>query len=153
TTDTYSIASSVCDDAGYYDCVVSGCGSVTSLAAELAFESGQCASDVEPGTETTPLATPTTGTCSPPDTVHTAALDPVNLFSGEFYENFVDLRIPGIGLDFVWGRKYRSKIGPSTELGHGWDWSYDVRLEQVSGNFVLHDGNSRSDTYTETSPG
>ncbi|NKB23501.1 MAG: hypothetical protein GKR87_03795 [Kiritimatiellae bacterium] len=45
--------------------------------------------------------------------------DPVYLFSGEQYLPVTDLTIKGRGMDFVWGRKYRSKIGPDTVMGNG----------------------------------
>ena len=48
-----------------------------------------------------------------------SAIDPVYFFSGEFYYSAVDLRIAGRMMDFVWGRKYRSKIGPNTAQGNG----------------------------------
>ncbi len=74
--------------------------------------------------------------------------DPVYLFSGEFFESVVDLRIPGRGEnDFIWARKYRSKIGPSTPLGNGWDYSYNIRVEAQGPNLVLFDGNTRQDVY------
>ncbi len=44
-------------------------------------------------------------------------MDPVNFFSGEFYVEEEDLRVPsGAGFDFVWGRKYRSKDVAHTAL-------------------------------------
>src|SRR5262245_4899739 len=53
----------------------------------------------------------------------------VFLFSGEFHCAVVDLRIKGRGLDFCWARKYRSRIGPDTVMGNGWDFSYNIRVE------------------------
>ncbi len=47
----------------------------------------------------------------------------VYLHSGDFTTAAVDLRIPGRGMDFVWARKYRSRIGPDTFQGTGWDYS------------------------------
>ena len=74
--------------------------------------------------------------------------DPIYLFSGELHESAVDLRILGRGLHFTWERKYRSKIGPNTVMGNGWDFSYNIYLETNGPDLVLHDGNTRSDTYT-----
>ncbi|MHC4093705.1 MAG: DUF6531 domain-containing protein, partial [Planctomycetota bacterium] len=71
----------------------------------------------------------------------------VYLFSGEFYERVVDLRIRGRGFDFVWARKYRSRIGPNTEIGNGWDYSYNRRIEQAGDHIRLFDGNTRADVY------
>ena len=83
----------------------------------------------------------------------TQGADPVYLFSGEFYESVVDLRIPGRGVDFVWARKYRSKVGPSTRQGNGWDCSYYVFLESGGRDLVVHDGNSRGDVYGRQADG
>ncbi|MHC4443652.1 MAG: DUF6531 domain-containing protein [Planctomycetota bacterium] len=69
------------------------------------------------------------------------------LFSGEFYTRVVDLRIKGRGFDFVWARKYRSRIGSNTEMGNGWDYSYNRRIEQAGPHIRLYDGNSRADVY------
>ena len=81
------------------------------------------------------------------DSDPTGLMDPVYLFSGEFYETVVDLRIPGRGIDFIWGRKYRSRIGPNTAMGNGWDFSYNLNIEADGQDLILHNGNSRSDTY------
>ena len=72
---------------------------------------------------------------------------PLNLYSGEFQTSAVDLQIQGRGLDFTWARKYRSRLGPNTAMGNGWDFSYNIYLEQAGSDLVLHDGNSRRDTY------
>ncbi len=74
-------------------------------------------------------------------------LKPVYLFSGEEHVSVVDLQIPGRGLDFAWSRKYRSRIGPDTEMGNGWDFSYNIRLEQSGQDLILHNGDTRRDTY------
>ena len=75
---------------------------------------------------------------------------PVYLFSGEVYHEAVDLRIKGRGLDFVWARKYRSRIGPNTAQGNGWDYSYNIRIVSSSNErneLEVHDGNTRRDVY------
>jgi RHS repeat-associated protein len=74
-------------------------------------------------------------------------VDPVYLFSGEFYEEVEDLRIPGRGLDFIWSRKYRSKIGPNTVQGNGWDFSYNIFIAAEGADVRVCDGNSRSDVF------
>ena len=83
------------------------------------------------------------------------AADPLYLFSGEFFTEAEDLRIPGRGLDFVWSRKYRSKFGRDTLLGTGWDWSYNIRIEQIAADrdIRLFDGHSRSDVYSRQGDG
>ncbi len=71
----------------------------------------------------------------------------VYAFSGEFYIEQDNLRIKGRGLDFVWALKYRSRIGPKTAQGNGWDFSYNIRIEPMGTDIVLHDGNTRVDRY------
>ena len=102
-------------------------------------------SNSEPGGKGQPPAGPClTGDCpEPPDEV----VDPVYLFSGEFYLAAEDLRIPGRGFDFVWARKYRSRTGANTRQGRGWDCAYNISLEAKRQNLVLGDGNSRRDEY------
>ncbi len=73
--------------------------------------------------------------------------DPINLFSGEFYESVEDLRIKGRGSDFVWTRKYRSQIGPNTAQGNGWDCSYNIFITEMGDDILVHDGNTRADLY------
>ena len=68
-------------------------------------------------------------------------------FSGELHHSAIDLHIPGRGVDFIWARKYRSKVGPDTAQGVGWDSSYNVYLEQDGLDLILHDGNTRFDRY------
>ena len=82
--------------------------------------------------------------------------DPVRLYSGEFYIEKEDLRIPGRGFDFVWARKYRSQRGNSSEQGNRWDFSYNVSLRvtviEGFGTFVvLEDGNGRRDEFESNS--
>ena len=74
-------------------------------------------------------------------------LDPVYLFSGEYYMQKTDLRIEGRGFDFEWTRKYRSQIPVATAQGNGWDYSYNIWLESVGAHLRVHDGNTRSDIY------
>ncbi len=74
--------------------------------------------------------------------------NPVYLFSGEKFERVIDLRIPGLGNnDFIWARKYRSKIGPNTAQGNGWDCSYNISVAPFDDHLVLFDGNTRQDVY------
>jgi YD repeat-containing protein len=74
-----------------------------------------------------------------------------HLFSGEVCVSAVDLHIPSFGSDVVWQRKYRSRLGPNTVQGNGWDHSYNIYLEQFSGNLILHDG-TRKDFYYPSDP-
>jgi YD repeat-containing protein len=80
----------------------------------------------------------------------TTAVNPTNgvyLFSGEFRETVVDLRIPGRGLDFIWARTYRSRTGPNTAMGNGWDYSCNIRIEQCGPDLIVCGGNGRRDLY------
>ncbi|MEW6744454.1 MAG: RHS repeat-associated core domain-containing protein [Planctomycetota bacterium] len=69
------------------------------------------------------------------------------LHSGEFHCSAVDLEIRGRGIDFVWARKYRSRLGSTTALGHGWDFSYNIWVERSGHHIIVHDGNTRADIY------
>jgi YD repeat-containing protein len=60
------------------------------------------------------------------------------------------LRIKGRGLDFVWARKYRSRAGVDTAQGHGWDFGYNLYIQQPDPQKVeVHDGNTRSDVFLQ----
>jgi RHS repeat-associated protein len=73
--------------------------------------------------------------------------NPVLLYSGEKFEQVVDLRIPGVGFDFVWARTYGSRNGPNTPQGNGWDFSYNVRLESSGREVRMFNGAWRTDLY------
>ena len=74
--------------------------------------------------------------------------DGVDPSSGEMRLQESDLVIPGVGLDFAWTRTYRSRTGPTTSQGAGWDFSYNVSLTQNGdGTVTLRPGNGRSDTF------
>ena len=102
--------------------------------------------DVEPPTDQ-PCAAPCSECTACQNAAGAGGGSSLYSFSGETYHSAVDLRIPGRGLDFVWCRKYRSKIGPDSAQGHGWDFSYNVYLEPQGQDLVLYDGNTRRDTY------
>jgi RHS repeat-associated protein len=75
------------------------------------------------------------------------------LFSGEFHQESKDLTIKGRGMDFAWGRKYRSLVGPNTAQGNGWDFSYNIQVVPNGLNFDVSDGDGRTDTYFLQSDG
>ena len=102
----------------------------------------------------TPTPTPGPTTPSEPTTTPTkttkSQMTGTNsnyLHSGEHYVAVTDLRVPAQGPDFIWARKYRSRLGPTTAMGYGWDFSYNVYLEQYGLDLLLHDGNTREDLY------
>jgi YD repeat-containing protein len=68
--------------------------------------------------------------------------------TGELRCQETDLLIPGRGLDFAWVRTYRSRTGPTTAQGAGWDFSYNVSVSsQPDGTIILRPGNGRADTF------
>ena len=71
----------------------------------------------------------------------------VYLHSGEFYCEATDLRINGRGVNFAWARKYRSRIDTQSSMGNGWDFSYNIFIEEAGPDLILHDGNARQDLY------
>lgn len=73
--------------------------------------------------------------------------DPIYLYSGEYYKSYQDLHIKGRGTDFEWKRKYRSKIGPTTAQGNGWDHNYNMFVEQDGVLRVVCNGSGRRDEY------
>ena len=77
----------------------------------------------------------------------------LRLFSGEFHERVEDLFIKGRGLDFVWTRTYRSRSGPSTAQGQGWDFSYNIKIDQRGPDIEVQDGNGRADLFFRQSDG
>ncbi len=126
--------------------VSNACGVATSDAATIVvagfFESPPTMSMVHP-TVTMDMASARVAS----NVGMTVCLDPVNLFSGEFYEAVTDLRIPGRGLDFVWARHYRSRYGQNSDIGNGWDFSYNIRIEMFDVHVRVHDGHGRQDIY------
>ncbi|WP_280524034.1 RHS repeat-associated core domain-containing protein [Enhygromyxa salina] len=73
------------------------------------------------------------------------------LFSGEFHERVVDLRVQSctVGLDLVWARRYRSRVSRhpgETPLGNNWDHSYNIYIELGAGPsqpIMIYDGDAR----------
>ena len=115
---------------------------------QLSFNGPNPAASMEPPTMSAPVAAPEVQVN---ETV-LAEIEQANsynvyLFSGEFFYEKEDLRIPGRGFDFVWKRKYRSREGITTPMGVNWDHSYNIYIEADGDNLVLHDGNARRDRY------
>ena len=75
--------------------------------------------------------------------------DPVALATGEFYENETDLVIKGRGFDFQWSRRYASKEGTLTNIGHGWDVNYNISVQRSGRLMKLRHGKSYEDILFE----
>ena len=71
----------------------------------------------------------------------------VRAFSGEVSGEVCDLVIAGRGLEFIWARTYHSRIGRTGASVNGWTFSYDVNVQSVAGDIVVHDGTGRADTF------
>jgi YD repeat-containing protein len=82
-------------------------------------------------------------------TKHPAKLEVPNLkmFSGELQVEATDMVIPGRGLDFAWVRTYRSRTGTNTAMGNGWDFSYNLFIQKLGGDILVHNGTGRDDRF------
>jgi hypothetical protein len=84
------------------------------------------------------------------------SLDPVNLATGNYIYNHVDLQIPGRGLPFEFQRYYNSKAATSANppLGFGWTHSYNIVLSINSSNSaVIAFGDGHQETYATNGAG
>jgi RHS repeat-associated protein len=80
------------------------------------------------------------------------SLDPVNLATGNYIYEHVDLRIPGKGFAFEFKRFYNSKFSDESgrPLGYGWTHSYHIRLSATASNATVTFGDGHSETHTLT---
>lgn len=58
--------------------------------------------------------------------------DPVNTATGNYNFESTDLRVPGRGLDFEFGRAYNSQDATPGPLGRGWSHSFNIYLTDFS---------------------
>ena len=82
--------------------------------------------------------------------------DPVNLATGNYTYNHVDLRLPGRGLPFEFQRFYNSKATASTglPLGYGWTDSYNIQLSVITNNaVVITFGDGHAEMYATNGAG
>ena len=82
--------------------------------------------------------------------------DPVNLATGNYTYNHVDLHIPGRGLPFEFKRFYNSKAPASANqpLGFGWTHSYNICLSiNASNSAVIAFGDGHQETYATNGAG
>ena len=70
--------------------------------------------------------------------------------TGEEILERVDLEIPGIGMNFVVSRTYRSKVLFNGPLGHSWDfnWYDNLHIVPVTRNVERQNGHGRKSTWT-----
>lgn len=74
--------------------------------------------------------------------------------SGESTFEATDLFIAGRGLDFSWTRRYRSRLDPGSAMGIGWDFSYNIYVEDGPGtDLILHNGLTRADKFEDQGGG
>jgi len=81
--------------------------------------------------------------------------DPVVLATGNYIQNRVDLRLPGIGFPFNFRRFYNSKFSDMTglPLGFGWTFSYNERLSDSGTNVLVIQGDGSAWTFFPTNNG
>jgi RHS repeat-associated protein len=81
--------------------------------------------------------------------------DPVNLATGNYTYNHVDLQIPGRGLPFEFQRYYNSKDTASTglPLGFGWTDSYNIQLLASDNAVVIAFGDGHQEVYAANGAG
>ncbi len=84
------------------------------------------------------------GAPGPPDGEGSGG-NPVYLATGEKYEMVTDLTIKGRGMDFIWRRRYASREGRLTSMGHNWDVNYNIQIEPSGRLMKLKHGNSQDD--------
>jgi hypothetical protein len=68
---------------------------------------------------------------SKPKTCDTSVGNPVNITTGNKYEEILDLSISTSGIPFEFTRSYNSQMSEDGPLGYGWTHNYDVSLEIV----------------------
>ncbi len=72
--------------------------------------------------------------------------DPVDLFTGAFRHQVVDLELPGVvPIRFV--RRYDSHSTYDSPLGYGWSFNYDMRLYQFPNRVLIRSGSGERDRY------
>ncbi len=83
------------------------------------------------------------------------ANDPVNCATGDFYNTFTDLSVPGRGLPLQFSRTYNSlSASQDSPLGYGWTDSYNAYLStDVSGVITATEGNGSSVTFSPDGSG
>jgi RHS repeat-associated protein len=73
--------------------------------------------------------------------------DPIDLFSGQFTQDAVDLAIDGAGIEFAFRRSYRNQAVYFGPLGARWDHSYNLFLYRFGDHLIRSSGELREDVY------
>ncbi len=84
------------------------------------------------------------------NTTQSQSKDPVNLATGNYSYEHVDLRLPGRGLPFEFKRFYNSKgrIEANAPFGPRWTHSYQLRLVSgTDGKMTLYRGDGNTEAY------
>ena len=76
------------------------------------------------------------------------AADPIDLFSGQFTQDVVDLALDGAGIEFAFRRSYRNQAVYFGPLGANWDHSYNLYLRRFGESLIRSSGELREDVYT-----
>jgi len=81
--------------------------------------------------------------------------DPVNCATGDFYNTFTDLSVPGRGIPLAFSRTYNSlAANQDSPVGYGWTDSYNASLStDVSGVITVTEGNGSSVTFSPDGSG
>ena len=80
--------------------------------------------------------------------------DPVDLFSGEFLIEKVDMEIPARGFPFRFVRSYQSGRPYYGPFGYNWDHSYNVYLRELNdGTIGIRTGYLHEDVFTPSLAG
>ncbi|MBI9090105.1 MAG: RHS domain-containing protein [Desulfobacterium sp.] len=94
--------------------------------------------------------------------VLSAAGDPVNMATGEFYhEELPDIIIPSRGLNLSVVRTYKSQLIYNGPFGYGWTWNHGEHMvPQANGDLIYYDADSTPQTLVhnldntyQTAPG
>ncbi len=82
-------------------------------------------------------------------------IDPVNCATGDFYNTFKDLSVPGRGIPLLFSRTYNSlSANQDSPVGYGWTDSYNAYLStDASGVVTATEGNGSSVTFNPDGSG
>jgi RHS repeat-associated protein len=80
--------------------------------------------------------------------------DPVDAPTGNFWESFKDLGVPGRGPALELARTYNSQAaGTDSPFGHGWSFTYGMSLAAGSGQVEIDQENGSAVVFTEEPDG